>query len=490
MRLRGRHIVLILSFVFVLFGAHAQEEVATMEDGHLVFHLKKNWNDEKRAEVAEQYGLDSLMLEMVLASPSEGAFEFEGDQWNIQKTGKNSIRLSKNMEDLSGEMDWRKDMILTPIAPGAELKKGAGYVDEEKTIFGVNRLKENVVIQYPNGKTKFTLQGYEDANEVLISGSFNDWSTSGFAMTRVRDGWEIDLRLAPGKYLYKFIVDGRWISHPGNALYERDGWGGKNSAMYRYNHKFELEGFSEAKRVFVAGNFNNWNEKQLRMSRTRDGWVLPVFLKEGTYSYKFIVDGEWITDPDNPVVRPDGGGNFNSVLALGDTTMFRLNGYTEANEVRLTGTFNNWNEAELKMTKTAGGWELPYVLSSGNYEYKFIVDGEWMIDPSNPYLINHGDYQNSFLAVDPNWDFATSAFPDAREVLVTGNFTGWSHHNNSMVKSQGKWRFPIHLRPGKYLYKYVVDGEWVIDPDNPAYEENEFGSGNSVLWIESDTNNL
>ena len=142
------------------------------------------------------------------------------------------------------------------------------------------------------------------------------------------------------------------------------------------------------------------------------------------------------------------------------------------------------------MTKTTGGWELPYVLSSGNYEYKFIVDGEWMIDPSNPYVINHGDYQNSFLAIDPNWDFTTSAFPEAQKILVTGNFTGWSHDNNSMVKKNGKWQFPIHLKPGKYLYKYVVNGEWVIDPDNPAYEENEFGSGNSVLWIESDTTNL
>jgi hypothetical protein len=136
------------------------------------------------------------------------------------------------------------------------------------------------------------------------------------------------------------------------------------------------------------------------------------------------------------------------------------------------------------MTKTAGGWELPYVLASGNHEYKFIVDGEWITDPNNPYIIRQGDYENSFIAPDPNWTFTLDKYPDATEVLVTGNFTGWSEENNRMIEKDGKWIFPLHLKPGKYTYKFRVDGEWMIDPDNPAYEENEFGTGNSVLWIE------
>jgi hypothetical protein len=30
----------------------------------------------------------------------------------------------------------------------------------------------------------------------------------------------------------------------------------------------------------------------------------------------------------------------------------------------------------------------------------------------------------------------------------------------------------------------VVDQKWIIDPTNELWEENEYGTGNSVLWIE------
>jgi hypothetical protein len=46
-------------------------------------------------------------------------------------------------------------------------------------------------------------------------------------------------------------------------------------------------------------------------------WVVSVPLKAGQYKYKFIVDGKWMTDPDNTERAPDGLGGFNSVLTVG-----------------------------------------------------------------------------------------------------------------------------------------------------------------------------
>ncbi len=483
MKMCVRHIALLVFMVFSLV-AKGQDDICVLEDGHLVFYLQKDWDVEKRAEVSLQYGLDSLMLEQILSTPSNGNFEFEGEAWTVQQVEGGKIKLSKTIGDMKGQMNWKSDVIFSPNDPASGLDGGPGYVDMDYVTYGVNRLTEPVIIQYPSGKTKFILPKHHDAQEVLISGSFNGWSTSGLPLIRTGEGWEIELNLLPGKYLYKFIVDGNWIKAPGNSLSENDGWGAKNSVFYRYNYKFELDDFQDSKKVYLAGSFNGWNKKELKMAKTSRGWVLPMFLKEGTHAYKFVVDGEWVTDPENPIVRPDGAGNFNSFMAIGDTTMFRLNGYTEANQVRLAGSFNAWNPSELVMTKTAGGWELPYVLPSGNHEYKFIVDGEWITDPNNPYIIRHGEYENSFLAPDPNWTFILDKYPDATEVMVTGSFTGWSEENNRMIREDGIWKFPIHLKPGKYLYKFRVDGEWMIDPSNPAYEENEFGTGNSVLWIE------
>lgn len=45
------------------------------------------------------------------------------------------------------------------------------------------------------------------------------------------DHWVVDLMLAPGKYQYKFVADGRWEQDVTNSDSEPDGWGGQNSVM-------------------------------------------------------------------------------------------------------------------------------------------------------------------------------------------------------------------------------------------------------------------
>ena len=43
-------------------------------------------------------------------------------------------------------------------------------------------------------------------------------------------------------------------------------------------------------------------------------WRVNIPLTGGKHHYKFIVDGQWLTDPSNPIIEDDGGGNLNSVL--------------------------------------------------------------------------------------------------------------------------------------------------------------------------------
>jgi len=234
----------------------------------------------------------------------------------------------------------------------------------------------------------------------------------------------------------------------------------------------------------LAGTFNNWNRKELKMDRSGGGWELPVYLKNGTYSYKYLVEGKWITDPSAAKTRTDGAGNLNSVIGLGDEYIFRLNGFTSAKRVILAGTFNNWNTNELVMGKTAEGWKLHHNLAPGNYEYKFIVDGKWITDPANPYTSGSGDFVNSCLSFKPNHTFMLAEFQNAWKVIVTGSFNNWNTDGYRMVKMDGKWTFPVYLSSGKHLYKFIVDGKWILDPSNKLWEENEFGNGNSVLWKE------
>ncbi|HYC28359.1 MAG TPA: glycogen-binding domain-containing protein, partial [Chitinophagaceae bacterium] len=229
-------------------------------------------------------------------------------------------------------------------------------------------------------------------------------------------------------------------------------------------------------------SFNDWDPNNLPLKKTVTGWEVPLYLAEGTHAYKFVVDGKWIADPTNNETIPDGQGNVNSVIRLGKPHLFRLNGYENAREVMLVGSFNDWREFELPMKKTANGWETTYTLGDGNYEYKFKVDGKWMSDPANP--TSSPSSGNSYLIIHPNYTFRLKGFKDAKEVYLAGDFNHWDPKAYAMKREGDEWVFPVHLSTGKHLYKFVVDGEWIIDPHNKLWEQNEHHTGNSVIWME------
>ncbi|RZL98232.1 MAG: hypothetical protein EOO88_60880, partial [Pedobacter sp.] len=300
-------------------------------------------------------------------------------------------------------------------------------------------------------------------------------------MTQTDSGWSVPVKLSPGKYLYKFIVDGNWIVDPDNTGIEFDGEGNTNSVYYSANTTFKLDGFTNAKRVVLSGSFNDWQESKLRMSKTASGWELPVLLNNGTYTYRFIVDNRWMIDPANPTKFPNEFGETNSVISVGKSTLFILDGYTEGKSVYLTGSFNQWRNFELAMTKTATGWQVPYVLGPGNYEYKFYADGKWL--NANGTIINH-NMPGSIFVIEPNYTFRLKNMPNAKKVILAGDFNDWSPNAYVMEKEGNDWIFKVHLSTGKHLYKFVVDGNWIRDPGNTLWEQNEFSTGNSIVWKE------
>lgn len=78
-----------------------------------------------------------------------------------------------------------------------------------------------------------------------------------------------------------------------------------------------MKGHEDARRVAVAGSFNNWNASQIFLSREGDEWSARTKLAPGRYVYKFILDGgNWMTDPANPATEDDGKGIVNSVLVV------------------------------------------------------------------------------------------------------------------------------------------------------------------------------
>ena len=84
--------------------------------------------------------------------------------------------------------------------------------------------------------------------------------------------------------------------------------------------------------------------------------------------------------------------------------------------------------------------------------------------------------------------------PSAKTVNLAGTFNDWGGtlHGpfnpsiDAMEKNeQGVWAIVIPLKPGKYEYKFVIDGGvvWKEDPNNPERIDDGYGGSNSILVV-------
>lgn len=73
----------------------------------------------------------------------------------------------------------------------------------------------------------------------------------------------------------------------------------------------------QAKKVNLAGSFNNWNTREIAAKKDTSGsWSVKLNLKPGKYEYKFLVDGNWVNDPRCASCVPNTFGTQNCILEL------------------------------------------------------------------------------------------------------------------------------------------------------------------------------
>jgi hypothetical protein len=472
----GRLVILFIVLMAGCLGLSAQPVIKnyTVKNGRMFITLGKMMKEPSLDSFISQFDLKDLALKELIRKGFKDSLSRQG--WKVEIDNQEIIVISKplfGMEDL-------KD-------PVSRLQLGVAKDDfdarfpavSNTVLFGYNRFRNKSPFHVDDSLVRFYLRGYTQARKVTLAGSFNNWDPSTLAMTLTDSGWIAQVKLGPGKYWYKFIVDGNWMPDNDNRLSENDGMGNTNSVFFKTNFVFKLIGHENAKRVTVAGSFNGWNGNELQMNRAPSGWELPLYLADGTHTYRFIADGNWFADPANPDKFPNEYGDFNSVIRLGKPHLFLLEGFADAKKVVLSGSFNGWRTDELFLKKTSVGWELPYTLGPGNYEYYYLVDGKKEVKQEAP----GGKQGNFYFVIGPNYNFRLKGYPNARAVYLAGDFNGWSPNTFAMHKDGDDWVLAVHLSNGKHLYKFVVDGKWIIDPSNKLWEQNEQHTGNSVIWI-------
>jgi len=91
---------------------------------------------------------------------------------------------------------------------------------------------------------------------------------------------------------------------------------------------------------------------------------------------------------------------------------------------------------------------------------------------------------SSVPAVTPEGVMFTIEAPDAERVQLAGDFNNWTLDGNDMEAMDGVWKKVVKLPPGRYRYRYVVDGRWQNDPLNATVEPSPYGGEDSVLVMD------
>ncbi len=169
---------------------------------------------------------------------------------------------------------------------------------------------------------------------VYLSGDFNQFQYKSNPLIEHNGLYSLTTELPAGKYSYKFIVDDLWLHDQDATEFEADGFGGFNSILYvgkaedilaLHLIKFKYPSDLGDKKVYITGNFNEWQPQRdlMRYNRVTKQHEIIVPLKVGTYHYKFFVQDNWIHDETNPHQEADGLGGINSIISVNpDDTVY------------------------------------------------------------------------------------------------------------------------------------------------------------------------
>ncbi len=163
------------------------------------------------------------------------------------------------------------------------------------------------------------------------------------------------------------------------------GWPGMSvskDAQGFYSHTYEVPSGQTINFIFNNGSAQTVDLTLGVVTSDVEKWVRISGEADGKYTAD-ILDSSFVV-VQSPIV--DGGNvTFN---------------YEGGSNVQVYGSWDQW-AAPVSLTKDANGiWTVTLEdLEPGTYEYKFVVDGTWLVDPVNGWMQNDN---SAFIVLDPN----------------------------------------------------------------------------------------
>jgi CubicO group peptidase (beta-lactamase class C family) len=166
------------------------------------------------------------------------------------------------------------------------------------------------------------------------------------------------------------------------------------STMHQFGHQLlGMRKLPQAKEVFA---YNRQCHPQ------------SPFVYEG-YAFACLVNGELVEAAENYQkfldFKPDiqeARTIYNGLLATQSQkgkTEFRLRGRGNAKLVTVAGTFNDWFPFATFLIREGDDWVCRLDIKPGDYQYKFVVDGQWILDPANQATAREKGHTNSLVKI-------------------------------------------------------------------------------------------
>lgn len=152
------------------------------------------------------------------------------------------------------------------------------------------------------------------------------------------------------------------------------------ATMYHARTRFASEVLENIKRHFKERLFDTRIRSSVRLREAASyGCPIIVYDKNSAVAEDYMRLATEVINEEKTVSVPSG---YKEVI-------FRVEAPT-AKMVQLVGDFNNWGMDQNFLVRNQNGiWDIGLKLRSGRYEYIYIVDGEWHIDPKNPNTVQN-----------------------------------------------------------------------------------------------------
>lgn len=229
--------------------------------------------------------------------------------------------------------------------------------------------------------------------------------------------------------------------------------------------------------IYLRGDFNNWGliDRMSGPSGPNRCFSITKLLKEGTYSYKYYVDGDWDkVNQNNRSINVVYGGSTvqNDYYEGGEAITF--NYYDIENKVQntiyLKGDFNGWSDAN-KMTGPFGAnrkfTTTAFLRTGVKYQYKYYVDNDWdKVNLNNREItISSGtkEVNDYYLGpLDVTFNYHDLKNKVSTSIHIRGDFNNWALDYKYQLTqiSNNIYSITLQIWPGTYNYKYYVDGDW------------------------------